>query len=306
MDSTQGPISGAKGQASGDSISSTDTSILTTDIGITPQAPDVPLGQAPSDSIPNKGQVATATPDNDGKQAPTEDTFFDPSAVPPELQGAYKQMQKAFTKKSQEISQHKQKVEAYDSFTRDPIGTLQQLATQYGYQIARPGDRASTQTAQGHQGDNMLDDPNWQPQTWGELGNVLKNQVMSEVQKMMGSVMSPIYQNVEQITSRHIEQQLSEIDQNWRIYEDDIKKNIQLAPGLLKSEDGIRKLYRMSVPDEIITGRATQAAVKKMEEKAQAAQTGIKTRTLQSAPASRKINNFDDAVRLAKEQLQRR
>lgn len=62
-----------------------------------------------------------AQPEQSTKQ--NEDLFFDPNTVPEELKGAYKQMQAAFTKKTQEIAlakkeaeSVKQKADAYEKY----------------------------------------------------------------------------------------------------------------------------------------------------------------------------------------------
>jgi hypothetical protein len=49
-----------------------------------------------------------------GEQKQQEEVFFDPKSVPPELEQAYKQMQGAFTKKTQEIADIRKKAESLD------------------------------------------------------------------------------------------------------------------------------------------------------------------------------------------------
>src|SRR5688572_9913001 len=82
------------------------------------------------------GSTVTAPAEQPGKSvdstqtsvmAPVaEDSFFDPKSIEgkPELQAAYKQMQSAWTKKMQSVSSNKHKLEAYDRFEKDPVGTL--------------------------------------------------------------------------------------------------------------------------------------------------------------------------------------
>jgi len=67
----------------------------------------------------------------------------------------------------------------------------------------------------------------------------------------------------------------------------------------LQTPEGIKKLYRMSVPEEVFSSRATQAALKQFEAKTKAAQVGGKSK-VNSAPSIGKINSFNDAVLAAK------
>lgn len=70
-------------------------------------------------------------------ETPSEDSFFDPNTVPDELKPAYKQMQAAFTKKTQEIAEARkeaeairQKAEAYDKYQQHIPIVEQMLAQQ--------------------------------------------------------------------------------------------------------------------------------------------------------------------------------
>lgn len=81
---------------------------------------DQPVDQADS-SVPEPVQDT----DNSVSESGEEDSFFDPNTVPEELKPAYKQMQSAFTKKTQEIAEARkeaeairQKAEAYDRYSQ--------------------------------------------------------------------------------------------------------------------------------------------------------------------------------------------
>jgi hypothetical protein len=56
----------------------------------------------------------------------------------------------------------------------------------------------------------------------------------------------------------------------------------------------------MSVPEEVFSSRATQAALKQFEAKAKNAQIEGKSKVQKTAPNVGKINNFNDAVLAAK------
>jgi hypothetical protein len=271
------------------------------------QAPAAPNATGTTAHAPNDGGGqagdTTQTTNGQGAQAPgqsqhaAQDTFFDPKDLPDELQGVYKQMQGAFTKKMQGLSAHKQKIEAYDAFMADPVAQIQQLAQQYGFTLSRNGQ----QIGQQQQGNSTQ--PNWEPQTWEEVFAKAEERAEQRLMAKLGPILSPLYQNVEKITSNHIEQQLETIDANWRLYEDDIKANMKEAPHLIKSAEGIKKLYRISVPEEVYHSRAVQDALKKMQNQTNLAHQGSKSQTQHSQPATKPASTFAEAIQQAKEQL---
>lgn len=74
-------------------------------------------------SVTTENQAGQTEQNTDQSTEGSEETFFDPNQVPDELKPAYKQMQAAFTKKTQEIAQirkeHetlKQKAEGYSKY----------------------------------------------------------------------------------------------------------------------------------------------------------------------------------------------
>ena len=88
-------------------------------------APDATAAGQPDGSTAGASQATTADGGSTG-----EDSFFDPKDIQdkPELVAAYKQMQRAFTKKMQGIKDRAGKADAYDAFNRDPIGNMQAMA----------------------------------------------------------------------------------------------------------------------------------------------------------------------------------
>jgi hypothetical protein len=249
--------------------------------GTTEQTPASASGQAQDLRDSGTGQAVSSAPDSDA--------FFDPTKLPDELKGAYKQMQAAYTRKSQELARQRQKIDAYDSFSRDPIGSLQQLATQYGMSLTRAEAKQVVQRAGG-------DGDEWQPKTWDDV--LAKAEERAEARLMQK--FAPLMQNVQRMQANSIEQQLDSIDPHWRVYEDDMRRTIQEHPSLVKD---VGKLYRLSVPEEVYTSRAVQAAIKKMESKGRQANVGSKTETPRSMPATRKVSSFQEAVDEAKRML---
>lgn len=269
------------------------TSPVTMPEGITPAAPesgtpaaapDVSTGQATANS-PDTGQ-ATSAP-----QA-AEPTFFDPSTLTEELKPAYKQMQAAFTKKMQGISGDKQKIEAYNQFMSDPIGQMQMVAKQYGYSLTRA--EAAQAMNQGQQGQSQQ----WEPQSWDEVMTKAEERVMAKLQPFLG--------NVQKQTAANVERQLSEIDPNWRAYEDEMRSELQAHPTLVND---VSKLYRLSVPEEVLTSRAVQKALAKFQSKAEQVKISGTTKTSRSEPAAPDLTKmksgdaFNAAVEVARKMI---
>jgi len=273
------------------------TSPVTMPEGITPAAPDAGTpaatpeasgGQAPGQPSPATGQAASAP------QA-EEPTFFDPSTLSDELKPAYKQMQAAFTKKMQGISGERQKIEAYNQFMADPIGQMQQVAQQYGYSLTR------AQAAQAIQDQNQPQQ-NWEPQSWDEVMTRAEERAEQRIMQKL----QPFLGNVQKVTAQTIERQLSEIDPQWRTYEDDMRAKLQRHPTLVND---VAELYKLSVPEDVLTSRAVQTALAKFQSKAEQAKVSGTTRTSRSEPASPDITKmksgdaFNAAVEIARKRL---
>ena len=248
------------------------------------------------------------------------ETFLTLDDVPEEHRDTLKQlmakkerdMQGAYTKKTQAVGANRQKLEAYEAFERDPHNTLARVASQLGYQLTPAGGgQPGGQPGQPAQPASRFADPNYQPQTWGELASEIRSsiaadlvpQIVAQLGGQMSNVIQPLARSVEQITSATISQKLDQVDPNWRLYEDDIKATMRQNPTLIQTDDGIRKLYLMSVPEDVIAARYTQRAVTKINDRVNASKPGSRSQVNQAAPAAKKASNFNDAVAIAKEQL---
>lgn len=276
----QGPLSEQQGQAG------PDTGSAAGDPGAAPSGGE---GQANGQAAQTQqGQAG------DGTQA-GESTFFDPSQLPPELMSVYKQMQSAFTKKTQEIGKHRQKIEVYDQFMADPVGNLQRMAGQYGYQLSRADAKAMLNQQNG-QPQNAQQGQPWQPQNWDE---VMERATKMAEERIMQQI-SPLFQNVQQMHAKSIEQQLDSLDSNWRVYEDEMRENMRVHPSLVND---VGKLYKLSVPDDVLASKATQSALKKLEGTAKAAQVSGSGQSSRTTSAPQTVKSFDDAVAEARRQL---
>ncbi len=225
-----------------------------------------------------------------GTPAETEESFFDPNSVSEELMPAYKNMQRAFSQKMESLSANRQKIEAYDAFSADPVGQLQQLAKQYGLNVSRADAAAELQKGQQQE--------NWEPQSWDEVLNRAESQAYDRIKQDLG----PVFQEIQTIKKQGIEQQLNDIDPTWRQYEDKMMGNLKTHPTLA---DDAALLYKLSVPNEVAESRATQKALAKLEAKGKAAQiSGSSTTTKQPKTGlPDKAVSFDEAVKIAKRQM---
>jgi hypothetical protein len=208
------------------------------------------------------------------------------------LKDREKQMMAAYTKKTQELAKDRQKIEAYNAFERNPEAVIRQIAQQQGFDLIPRGQQ---------QQQSIVDTAGWEPQTWDEVLQRAEERATARIIEQLKPMLGPLYENLQQVKSQSIENQLSQIDENWRIYEDEIKSNMEfIKPDLLKTAEGIKKLYRMSVPEEVFASRATQAAIKQFEAKTKAAQIEGKSKVNKTAPSIGKIESFHDAVMAAK------
>lgn len=256
------------------------------DTGTTATAPAAPGG--PADAQPSQGQ--------DGGQpmqaAPTGEPFFDPSNLSPELLPAYKQMQAAFTQKTQALSQNRQKIEAFDRFMADPIGGLQQLASQYGLQITRA--QAAAAVAQQQQPEDPY--ANWEPQRWGDVidttQKAVAQQLRQELRQEILQELSPYLGQVQQMQAKNVEAQLTQIDPNWKAYEPKMRDLLAAHPTLAND---ISMLYRLAVPPEMVEAKAMQQVLKQYEQKAKQGQVTAQGTAPRSQPASPKISSFEEA-----------
>lgn len=234
------------------------------------------------------GQSAAADAGTIDSGTPAEPTFFDPKSLPDDLMPAYKQMQSAWTKKMQGISDSQKKIEAYDAFYSNPQEQLQRMATQLGYQLTP----ANQQTNQGttEPGD---------PQNWEEVNKRAGEYALAKMREEYG----PLINQVQSMKEEGINRALTEIDPTWQQYEDQMRTNLTTHPTLANDPAA---LYRMSVPAEVLESRATQRALQKMEQKGQTSQvSGSSTTHKQSTGGlPDKPVSFDEAVAAAKRKLQ--
>jgi hypothetical protein len=238
----------------------------------------------------------TATPQGpDGSQ---EDTFFDPRDVAddPKLNAAYKNMQRAYTKKMQGVADQRKKIDAYDAFYQNPLEQIQRVAQQYGYQLTNQQAQQVAQQAQAQPSEP------WQPQSWEEVSTKIEQLADQKAQEYLQQKMGPVMNQVQTMRKESIESQLAEIDPTWQQYEGEMKEVLQTHPTLANDPS---KLYRLSVPQDVLESRATQAALRKMETRQSSAQISGHSTTPKSPQMGLpdKPVSFAEAVSAAKKAL---
>ena len=218
------------------------------------------------------------------------ETFFDPSDITdPGLLSQYKQMQAAFTRKMQGVSQQsndaRDKIQQYDAFMADPVNTIQRIASQYGLSVSR--GQAQHQQSDFQQGD---------PKNWDD---VYSNAAKTAEQRVMEK-MQPLLNDIQSTKKTQIETYLDQNAPDWRQYEDTMTELVTKHPTL--SNDPLR-LYEMSVPQSVREQRATQAALKKLKQAAHSNNLSGGTTTAPAQKTPQKASSFDEAVAMAREQL---
>lgn len=262
-----------------------------------PESTSAPSGSGSEGTSTTTPQPESASPGQLGQEVPAsstapEETFFDPSSLSPELMPAYKQMQGAFTKKTQAIKASKDKIAAYDAFMQNPQATIQQLASQYGLQIQQPGRPQQ-------QGNGF--DPNWQPNSWQEVFSKVEELVAPRLRQQWEQELQPILGEFRNIKRSQIERTLDEHAPEWRQYEDEMSSLLQSHPSLVNDPD---LLARLAIPSEAVEGRAMQKALAKLQKKGEASQvSGGSTTSRQQSVSPDSVKSFDEAVAFAKKQL---
>ena len=212
------------------------------------------------------------------------ESFFDYETIrgKPELEAAYKEMQGAFTKKNDVFAKGRDKITQYDQFMQNPVETMRQLAQQYGYQMVQGQPQDADGTPKNYE--------NW-------------DQVMEEAERRVMEKIQPMFGEMQNMKKQNVEQALDNSFPDWRAYEDSMMENLQAHPTLVNDHE---KLYQMSVPQEVLNARATKVALAKIQGTTESGLVQSQSTTTQQPTKSPKIENFNDAVKFAKQDLARR
>lgn len=236
---------------------------------------------------------------DDGPQNQAQDVIYDPAtyktltgalneAGQGELAGQVdafvKSLQGNYTQKTQAIADARQKIEAYDALNRDPHGQLQSLAQRYGYQLT---------PANGGKDDAKTD---FEPQSWDDVMSAATERAKSAILQDL----APALQELQNMRKSSIEQQLSSIDPGWKTYEDNMMQMLNTHPTLANDP---ATLYRMSVPSDVLESRATQAALRRLENKTKSSNVAGGSSTTKTPAQPEQASSFNEAVKIAQRKL---
>lgn len=218
--------------------------------------PEVTGGEAGAELT---GTTASATNgQTDGQTVATDQTtvqgtgqggesFFDYESIKgkPELEAAYKEMQGAFSRKTEALAKGKDKISQYDSFIANPIDTMRQLAQQHGYQLV--------------QGQPQTDDG--KPRTYNSWEEV-EAAADERADRRAEARMAPMLNEMQTMKQQNVRQMLDHSYPDWTLYEDSMMENLGKYPNLVNDVD---MLYRVSVPAGVLAARATKTALAKIQ-----------------------------------------
>lgn len=244
-------------------------------------APIEDTGQVEETPVAEEGQAITTedTGQAEPATASDDDSFFDPTDLPPELQKAYKGMQAAYTKKTQEIAANRRKIQEYDQFMQNPRAAIEQMARQMGIPIAQQEQQE------------------FNPQSWDDVIRAAKEQAVSEFRQQM----EPMFNEVRSWKRSQLESQFDESFPRWREYEDDMTALLQKHPSLVSDPDS---LIRAAIPRSELESYATQKAMKKLQARTENARVGSGSKTTRT-PSNEPSGpiSFAEAVQIAKRRM---
>jgi len=288
-------------------------------------SPDVPTGapvSAPGEAAPVQPEPTPVEPQGHaGESASTEEgvtpgetpqpastetpAFFNrtdfetalkeaPDGMKQQLEGLYGNLNKAFTQGMQGLSEDRKKVEAYNAFDtmsrQDPMGAIKAIAQQMG---------VSPQQLQEVIGETPARDIEQGFETYGEMFDHFKSGIMDAVR----SELAPVFKNVQDLTSNNIEAELGNIDPHWRRYESTMMDTMKQHPTLIND---IPRLYKMSVPEDVLKADATREALRRVEAETKTATLTSGGGTKKSSTQPMKVDSFQDAIDAARQDLQNR
>jgi hypothetical protein len=202
-------------------------------------------------------------------------------------------MHGAFTKRMQAISQDRDLLDQAKRFQSDPnyqVQVIQEVARSQGYQLTRA---QAAEVAMQQNAPQQWDPRSGEaPPDWPTVLSAAKAEILREL--------GPVIGNVQKLQAQNIESQLDGLDPQWRSYEDSMRDNLKAHPTLVND---VATLYRLSVPQDVIEARATQAAVSRLQKTTHSARVSGTSSARATTPAPREVKTFADAVEAARDQL---
>ena len=130
----------------------------TPDTGVGSEGDSGPTDEMQNDPFTPASSEDDVTAQAESAQPQQEESFVDPSTLPPELKAHWSRMHQAYTKTREELKRGREAAQIIQRFHEDPQFAEQALiqrAAQLGYQVVRPGQNGQTNggyAAQNQQG----------------------------------------------------------------------------------------------------------------------------------------------------------
>lgn len=191
---------------------------MDTDIDST-TAPDPVADPAPETAPEDAGSTAPA---EGAEPAQQPEAFFDPKALPAELQPHWKKMQGAYTKKMQQAADWRQKADLVDRFNTDPA-VRRQILQQYANELSQ----AATPQAQAPQTNGSTMPP--------EFVNAFKANLPAELQWMAEGQAKSFWQAQQIAMQPYLQAQQQQMTSSRATEWDELAQ--QLPPGWEEHED---------------------------------------------------------------------
>jgi hypothetical protein len=196
------------------------------------------------------------------------------------------------------IKANRQKIDAYDNFSKDPVTQLQTMASRLGYKLTRAEAAAAVKEGEGAA---ATGDGEWQPQSWNEVFQKAAEILAPKMREDFIKEFQPLVNEFQATKKMNVEKLLDDSCPDWRQYEEEMTSLLSDHPTLAK--DPV-KLYRLALPPEVLETRATQAALKKLQGKVDASKvSGTSTTKATEAALPDKAMSFEEAVEAARKSL---
>jgi len=259
-------------------------------------------GQSSEGSLETPGAETQGTEGQSTEQTTQEGTatteaYYDPAEydrlskdLPEELKAQAAAFQNSlqgnYTKKTQGLADNQKKVDAYNAIMANPTAAIKQYAAQLGLTVS---EAAAT----------VVDakDPN-DPQDWASVYKTAEDGALKKFEDKYGHM----FTELQTLKKDSIEKTLTDLDPTWQQYEPQMLANMQKHPTLANDA---ALLYQMSVPPEIAESRATQNALRKLEQKGKSANIAGSSTTTKK-PGAVDLDGtptFAEAVAIAKQHI---
>jgi hypothetical protein len=261
-------------------------------------ADDVIDGGTTDTTIDSAAPEATVDDSSAAIASENETTFFDPNAVPEGLEDAYKGMQGEFTRKMQGISDRDQQITAraadlqrYDNFMSNPEASVRALAHHYGVQFG------GQPTANNAQPDDKTD---WQPQTWKEVSDVIRQEAQADVMTQLEPMIAPVINELKSLKGEQIKGTLDKHWPEWKAHEADMNALLQQHPTLANDPVTLAKMATPAAEQEAKAYKKAMAALQKNQNSSRVA-TGSPGVQSSTKPAGKM--SFNESYLEAKRKL---